>query len=240
MNKDLTLEEKVRICFLCNAQFITKHKNRKFCSDFCKKRHEKIYKKRYYIEHKVEYIKLKKEYYQKQRKQILDKNKKYYWSNLDDRRAYGKAYYLKNQEKMKSNSSKNYYLDTEKKKVYQKGWVNRNRLRINERRRIRRINDPLFRLNSNISSAISTSIRGKGGNKWQSLVGYNINELKQHLESQFSLKINWNNYGNYWELDHIIPKNRFCYSSFLDPEFKKCWALDNLQPLEKLMNRSKQ
>ena len=30
-------------------------------------------------------------------------------------------------------------------------------------------------------------------------------EFKLHLESQFDDKMNWENQGTYWHMDHIIP-----------------------------------
>ena len=42
--------------------------------------------------------------------------------------------------------------------------------------------------------------------------------------------MSWNNYGK-WHVDHIIPISSFKFESIHDVEFKKCWSLDNLQPL---------
>ena len=42
--------------------------------------------------------------------------------------------------------------------------------------------------------------------------------------------MNWDNYGQ-WYIDHIIPKAAFNITSPYCDDFKKCWALDNLQPL---------
>jgi len=47
------------------------------------------------------------------------------------------------------------------------------------------------------------------------------------------------NYGTEWEIDHKIPLWSFDYSDIADPQFKKCWALDNLQPLWKGDNLKK-
>ena len=44
--------------------------------------------------------------------------------------------------------------------------------------------------------------------------------------------MSWENYGSYWHIDHIKPDSRFIYESVEDIEFKKCWALSNLQPLK--------
>jgi len=50
------------------------------------------------------------------------------------------------------------------------------------------------------------------------------------LESKFKNGMSWKNYGK-WHIDHAIPDIRFRYKSPEDEEFKKCWALNNLQPL---------
>lgn len=73
---------------------------------------------------------------------------------------------------------------------------------------------------------------------------YSINELKDHIESQFESWMTWDNWGKYnsntwndndsstwvWNIDHIIPQAHLLYSSMEDDNFKKCWALDNLRP----------
>jgi 5-methylcytosine-specific restriction endonuclease McrA len=78
----------------------------------------------------------------------------------------------------------------------------------------------------------------KQGRSWEKLVGYTIEDLIKHLENQFTGDMSWENYGK-WELDHIKPKSLFKYETAEDAEFKKCWALENLQPLSKIENRKK-
>lgn len=56
-------------------------------------------------------------------------------------------------------------------------------------------------------------------------------DLIKHIEKQFDDKMTWDNYGSYWHIDHIRPK-----CSFKGNEFKECWALSNLQPLEAIEN----
>jgi len=67
-------------------------------------------------------------------------------------------------------------------------------------------------------------------------LGYSIQELKKHLEYQFDPNMTWNNYGTYWHIDHIIPQSDLPYRSMEDDNFKKCWALSNLRPLEAIQN----
>jgi len=103
--------------------------------------------------------------------------------------------------------------------------------------------DPKFKLDKNMSNGIRNSLKkrgsSKGGSSWLDYVDYTLEQLAQHLEKQFDDKMTWENQGSYWHIDHIISKATFNYTSPYDEEFKKCWALSNLQPLEKLDNMSK-
>jgi hypothetical protein len=78
----------------------------------------------------------------------------------------------------------------------------------------------------------------KNGRKWESLVGYTLEDLMQHLEKQFQPGMTWKNYGE-WHLDHIHPRAAHSYENSNDPDFKRCWALDNLQPLWATENKTK-
>jgi len=93
--------------------------------------------------------------------------------------------------------------------------------------------DPVWRLSKNTSKAIWESLKSlKGGRHWEMLVDYTIEELIQHLESQFVGDMNWDNYGPLWEVDHVKPKS-------LCDSFEEMWKLSNLQPLLVAENRSK-
>ena len=70
----------------------------------------------------------------------------------------------------------------------------------------------------------------KHGNYWERLVGYGIDDLKEHLEKQFKDGMSWENYGE-WAIDHIIPKSAFNFEKPEDEDFKRCWNLKNLQPM---------
>lgn len=48
--------------------------------------------------------------------------------------------------------------------------------------------------------------------------------------------MNWDNYGTYWEIDHIKP---LCQFPATTESVKVVWNLNNLQPLECKYNRSK-
>jgi hypothetical protein len=42
--------------------------------------------------------------------------------------------------------------------------------------------------------------------------------------------MSWENYGK-WHIDHITPLSSFDIQNYNDENFKKCWSLENLQPL---------
>lgn len=142
----------------------------------------------------------------------------------------------KNREKILANKRSYYHRHKKeilpKVSVYQKEIYQKVR---NKRYRI----DITFRLNCIMSTVVRESLMGtKNHRKWQILVGYTTKELMAHLESQFQEGMSWDNYGK-WEIDHITPKSWFDFQSSNDEKFKECWALDNLQPLWMLENRSK-
>ena len=103
--------------------------------------------------------------------------------------------------------------------------------------------DSRFKLDSYFSKYIRSALKkvysSKNGRNWESLVGYDAQQLKEHLEKQFKPEMNWDNHGTYWHIDHIKPKSWFKYDSAEHPEFKQCWSLKNLQPLEAEKNLAK-
>ena len=112
-----------------------------------------------------------------------------------------------------------------------------------KRRRIRKAQDPAYRLQVNVSALVYDALvtkqgRTKGGSTFAHLP-YTPAELKEHIEKQFDEHMNWDNYGTYWNVDHIVPQAALIYDSLTHPNFKKCWALNNLRPLEAKLNSSK-
>jgi hypothetical protein len=57
----------------------------------------------------------------------------------------------------------------------------------------------------------------------------------RHLEKQFLPGMSWENMGE-WHIDHKIPIAAFNFEKPEDIDFKRCWALKNLQPLWKSEN----
>jgi len=97
----------------------------------------------------------------------------------------------------------------------------------------RRKKDPKFNLDHRMKCAISASLKkNKKGQSWEMLVGYTLDNLIERLESTMPGNYTWQDFlQGKLHVDHIIPKSIFSYINPDDEEFKKCWALNNLQLL---------
>jgi len=161
-----------------------------------------------------------REYYQKNKEEIKRKSRQYRLNNKKKIKEYRKLYKQKNREKILE---------------YGRNYRKNNKEKANKYHRERGKTDIKFRLNRNTTNAIGRSLKQKkAGRKWETLVGYTLQDLMKRLEYQFDENMNWNNYGSYWEIDHIKPKSLFNIE-----DFKMAWALGNLQPLEVHKNRVK-
>lgn len=95
---------------------------------------------------------------------------------------------------------------------------------------------PRGTINNRMQSGIRRGlVCGKGGVKWESLVGYTVDMLRSHIERQFLRGMSWDNVEK-WHIDHIIPLCSFNFTSYDDAEFRRAWALTNLRPLWKSKN----
>jgi hypothetical protein len=103
--------------------------------------------------------------------------------------------------------------------------------------------NPIKVLHQRMSNAVRNALRHKGSKKVRpvfDLLDYTKDELREHLESYFTEEsgYTWNNMSK-WHIDHIRPVSSFDFDSTYHPDFKKCWALNNLQPLWAADNMSK-
>lgn len=170
--------------------------------------------------------------------------KLYQQANKEKIRKYKKEYRKNNKEIIKRGNN-NYYLSNKEK------CIKANNVRYNKKYH----SDPSFKLRKRCSNMIYLYINGAKGGSITKYLNYSILELKEHLEKQFEPWMTWNNHGRYsvktwsdsnqstwtwtWNIDHIIPQSDLPYSSMQDDNFKKCWALENLRPLNSLDNIKK-
>lgn len=99
---------------------------------------------------------------------------------------------------------------------------------------------PKKRIYRKVSGMIRSALKvGRVSKSFVSILGYTPEELANHLERKFTAGMGWHNYGSEWHLDHIIPLARLNYSTTEDPDFKRAWSLNNLQPLWAIDNMVK-
>ena len=138
-----------------------------------------------------------------------------------------------------------YYADTEAGKAKAAKWKSENKeraLEINRKKNRKRRASAKGRLENAISCGIRDGIvlGSRAGRRSFEILGYTIDELREHLEKQFEPGMTWENYGKGgWEVDHIVPKSIFNYATPDDIDFKRCWSLENLRPLWGKDNRTK-
>jgi len=137
------------------------------------------------------------------------------------------------------------YRETHKTRIsdQKKEWYQKNKARLLDAQNEKRKSSFEHKLRHNLSSMIRHSLRKQGlsksNAKWQNLVGYSLEELKEHLEKQFTPDMSWDNYGSYWHIDHVVPHSWFKFDDTKCDDFKKCWSLENLQPLKATENIKK-
>jgi len=173
---------------------------------------------------KVCTAKYQKEYHEKHKKRIQEYNSKH-------RKEISKRYYERNKEHLRERARIRMSTPEAKKKT---------RERLREKRRT----DPSYRISNNVSRSIRKTLHGifegkKTKRRTFDYLPYSPQDLVEHLESQFDDKMSWDNYGSYWHVDHVYPQSLLPYDSYDHPNFLRCWALDNLQPLEAGENMSK-
>jgi len=67
-------------------------------------------------------------------------------------------------------------------------------------------------------------------------IGCNIQYVREWIEYNFTDEMNWDNYGSYWSIDHVIPVSKFDLT--VENEKFKCWNWSNLTPVPLLKNEN--
>jgi hypothetical protein len=169
-------------------------------------------------------IKKKNKEYREINKEHIKERKKIYSNNHKEEE---KIYRENNKEHLKELKKKwdmnNKENNKEKRNIYQK---NKKNTDVNYR--------VLCNLRSRLWQAVKKNTKSAST---KTLLGCTSDELKIHLENKFTDGMNWDNYGNEWHIDHIIPCCSFDMSS--SDKQKECFHFSNLQPLWALDNMIK-
>jgi len=100
-------------------------------------------------------------------------------------------------------------------------------------------NESLTNINYRLKKSLAARLRNVlfKTDTTMNYIGCNIQYLREWFEFNFSLEMNWNNYGSYWSIDHIIPVCKFDLT--IEDEKLKCWNWTNLMPVTVKYNSSK-
>jgi 5-methylcytosine-specific restriction endonuclease McrA len=90
---------------------------------------------------------------------------------------------------------------------YMKEWHVKNKEKFNKGKREKWANDPIYRLKANIRTRIYIALKNKSNASFK-LLGCSIEEYIVFLENMFKGNMSWDNYGGYWEIDHIHPLSK--------------------------------
>ena len=234
-NKKLFKIVKHARCPICKIFFIKTRKWSILCSKDCSKLYAKNKRKIIYELNKVNNIKnckyCNKEFVTEKHRKIFCSDecrslhmvkyrKEYNDINKEKIVKLRQEYYSKNKDKIRKHRSNNkkYILEYERK-------YRNNRLKV----------DIEFKLKYRIQSQVRRGLKSKKDFRTFKLLNYTTGELKMHLESLFQENMSWDNYGSEWHIDHIRPVASFKLinddGTICHNNIKKCWSLDNLQPL---------
>lgn len=157
--------------------------------------------------------------------------KEYTQNYRNDNPKKNQEYYQENQE---------YFINYREANLeHHREWRKINRKNINTRRKIYLDNNPSAKIAARCRSRVSEAIKQQSATKYKNcvdLLGCSFEELKTHLESQFTKGMTWENYGK-WHIDHIKPCKSFNLTE--NSEQIKCFHFSNLQPLWAIDNIKK-
>jgi hypothetical protein len=240
-------------CVICNEEFEAKRKHAKYCSSDCRnKRRIKPFITKTCLHCSISFE--TKKNYAKYCSKICssrkntEENKELRWSNRTEITCRECGIVAKPVKSDGTTCGKRGCVDESRRKTKvandikarKKGGRRHEQYRkyqnkyVKERSKI----DPMFRLHRRISAGIRYSLANNYGLKTFEVLDYTYDMLKEHIESQFTEGMSWSNKSK-WHLDHIKPASSFNFDSIDHPDFKKCWALENLQPLWAKDNMSK-
>lgn len=174
-----------------------------------------------------------KEYRKENLQKLRQKDKDYYECNKVARNAFSKKYCEDNKERILAYKKEYYEANKQNILEYHK---NRKEER-NQQKRERRKRDEIFALCEALKVRIHRVLKDKKNDRSWNYIGCTKDFLKYWIESQFTVTMTWDNYGDIWHIDHVIPIALFK----LDNDISRhvCFHWSNLRPLYKTINLKK-
>lgn len=86
------------------------------------------------------------------------------------------------------------------------------------------------RMHSTIHRVLKRYGGAKAGRKTADILGYSMETLERHLMKTLPAGAEWSDYiAGRLHIDHIVPVSAFNFSSEVDYDFRRCFALKNLR-----------
>jgi Prasinovirus endonuclease VII len=205
-------------------------------------------KKHYYNNHEKMLLQNKKNY-KKYREDRIKRSKQYYINNKQKKKEYDKIYLIKNKQKIRTRGiiywnknkkllsiKKKKYYEQNKEKFAQKAKIYRQKQSTKDKNKIYISNklksNPQFKMLKTLRNRLGEvlkKIKTKKSTSTLNLLGCDLLYFVKHIENQFTPKMNWNNHGKVWHLDHEKP---CCSFDLTQPEEQaKCFHYSNIRPL---------
>jgi hypothetical protein len=237
-----------KICVKCETKKpfkeFTKNKNTKdgyfiYCKD-CEKIRRKKYKESQNITNKKWRINNPEKQKESQRKYIETnpemkssvRLKKYRENEVfrEKEKISQKQYYEKNIIHERERRREFYITNKKNERIYNNEWK-RNKMK----------SDPFFRMKKNLRDRIRLYLKGELSSKrTKDIVGINMVEFREYIESKFIDGMSWENYGT-WHLDHKKPlvlgtNNEEILELNYYTNLQPLWADDNIRKNRKYGN----
>lgn len=192
-----------------------------------------------YYKKREEHLARAKVYAEKTKESKAEYDKRYREQNKQKIAEYKKQWAIENAEHL-SEKYKKYAKENREDLLTKKSqYAKNNRAKINAKKSIyekhRRASDPLYRLIRNTRNMVLRYMLGSKDKKTQEIVGCTFEELKLHIENQFTEGMTWENYGtDGWHIDHVKPlamantKEEIIASNHYT-NLQPMWQLDNLK-----------
>lgn len=192
-------------------------------------------------------------YHNEWQRQARAKNPEKYKVISQSRAEYFRQYRVENKEKIASKDKQWWANNPHKWREYRekrravnpdegtirmRNWRRNNGEYVRATAKQKRAIDLNWRLLLNLRARLVSALRGH--NKSAStikLLGCTIESLWIYLESRFEEGMTKENYGKFWEVDHIIPCVLFDLTK--EDHQRRCFHYSNLQPLTVVANRRK-
>ena len=184
-----------------------------------------------YEKHKTKKSEYGKKRYLENKEHVLEINNRWKNNNKEKYDQSVKKWQINNPDKIKKASS-DHYLRNKDTSEYKE----RRRNRMKERKKV----DINFKISENCRNIVYSALKRKNDKKNErslELLGCSVDFFMKWIEWNFDSHMSWNNYGIYWEVDHITPISSFDLK--LKCQRLLCFNWKNCRPLEKKENNRK-